>query len=678
MKPRDPFPPRSLHRRARARQPGAPALALALALLTLAALLALPTPTPAATDFATARHADSWLRHSVLGDPSFDAFERLPENPVFRGAPPLEWPVNGFLFLDPPSGRRYLFVGEYAEGYLARPSRCRLLAAHPDGSGWTDLGVVLQGDPTSFDRGGHTPDVSVVLADGRYHMVYDWGEPDFNAEGGLAYAWAERPEGPWHRAPQPITRNSTLPKLLGRYQRTYAATLVRRAHDWLIVGMMDAAPNAWAQFVMTAPSPEGPWSERQLVRHVELDTFHPPLLEFYPAFVHRGVLYTPATSVARNRNFNTLFRAPLERATDPAAWRIERCGSLWHSADVEAEAFGLWGQTFSGQVDPRGTLWALFPSRDAAGRGTIHVARRPWNQPLRHRGFVLSGHQGPAFTCLRRTWTEFDLQTRFTLRGTARLLWNHHGPLGPDRPQSDAGPHSLVASHQTALEIFCPAGTWRLLRLDPAGQTQTLAGGELPNPRSPVLQLALSRARDGTVTIRHANATLWSGSTEFPSPAQPAPGATPGALGWWVEPHSHLAVDRFQIQGRPGPVALSWLPTEALLGAGENPANWEEQRTGQFRHGFGFVSRRPDARAKWNVAGTRFTLWSPRGPAFGKAEVRLDGRPVATLDLHHDQDVASAPVWTGTAHSGATPGHALVLRALSGALPVDTLVAEDR
>ncbi|MGO8676741.1 MAG: hypothetical protein ACLQVX_12820 [Limisphaerales bacterium] len=69
------------------------------------------------TDYAEAQHVGDWLRHPVYGDPSFDAFERLPGNPIHRGAPPFEWPVNGFLFADPPSGRWYVFVGDYGKGY---------------------------------------------------------------------------------------------------------------------------------------------------------------------------------------------------------------------------------------------------------------------------------------------------------------------------------------------------------------------------------------------------------------------------------------------------------------------------------------------------------------------------------------------------------------------------------
>lgn len=55
-------------------------------------------------DYAESRFVDSWLRHPVYGDPSFDAFERAPGNPVHTGAPPFAWPVNGFFFADPRGG----------------------------------------------------------------------------------------------------------------------------------------------------------------------------------------------------------------------------------------------------------------------------------------------------------------------------------------------------------------------------------------------------------------------------------------------------------------------------------------------------------------------------------------------------------------------------------------------
>ena len=320
-------------------------------------------------DYAESRQAGLWLQDPVLGGPSFDSFVHSARNPLHRGAPPFEWPVNGFFFADPVSGDWYIYVGDYPAGYTSRPSRCVLLRSADGGGSWTNLGVVLQGSKALFDRGGATPDVSVVYAEGRYHMVYDWVEPDWSELGGLGYAWAEKPEGPFHRAREPITRSRALPLLLGKYQRTYAATLLRRKHDWMILAMMDRAPNSWALFCITAPRPEGPYGERILLRNVEGEKFHPPLLEFYPAFTHGGFVYAPATSVALNRNYNALFRAPVERAAEPGAWELFENGSVWHAEDVENEAYGLWGQTFSGWVDRHGVLQAMFPSRERTRPG---------------------------------------------------------------------------------------------------------------------------------------------------------------------------------------------------------------------------------------------------------------------------------------------------------------------
>ena len=98
-----------------------------------------------ANDFARSLYVDTWLRHPVYGDPSFDAFERLPGNPIYRGAPPFEWPVNGFLFLDPVSGHHYTYGGEYALGYIGRPSRCALYRSTDGAKTRENLGVVFAG-----------------------------------------------------------------------------------------------------------------------------------------------------------------------------------------------------------------------------------------------------------------------------------------------------------------------------------------------------------------------------------------------------------------------------------------------------------------------------------------------------------------------------------------------------
>jgi hypothetical protein len=630
-------------------------LITASCLLTILMLLGV-TAAAASTeiDYAESRFVDSWLRHPVYGDPSFDSFERFSGNPVHTGAPPFGWPVNGFFFADPGSGNWYLYIGDYATGYLGPPpSRCILYRSRNLGRTWENLGPILQGDARMFDKNGHTPDVSVVFAEGRYHMVYDWGEPNFNADGGLAYAWAEKPEGPWRRDAQPITRNSTLAPLLGRYQRTYAATLLRRKRDWLILAMMDSAPHRWALFAMTAARAQGPYSERRLVRNVEGDYFHPPLMEFFPAFAHGGWVYAPATSVAGNRDFQVLFRAPLEEAADPAAWEIFRYGSCWHSEDVPHEAFGIWGQTFAGWVDPQGIFQVLFPSRTAQGNGTINLASRPWSRPLGERGFHLAGHQSPSLALLRCSYREFTLEADLRLRGTARIMWGYQAPLGPDRPASDARLHPLSLTRHQALELS-PTG-WRIIEVDAAGKATTLASGD-----GEASQVRIQR-EGGGVRLALGGRHVWSGSMS----------AATGAVGLLAGANSHLFVNHFRINGEPSRGNLAYLYTDAWLGAGENPADWIEQRDPRFRFGVGAVRRAAGGRAKWNFVGAGFTLWSPTGPEYGSMEVRLDGAVVATVDLHRTQQRPSAPVFTKKGM--ADTFHAVVLLPKTGRLVVDSL-----
>jgi hypothetical protein len=619
-------------------------------------------------DYAESGHVDQWLRHPVCGDPSFDSFERLPGNPIHRGQPPFEWPVNGFFFADPVGGNWYIYVGDYGEGYLSCSSRCTLFRSADHGQSWESLGPVLQGDPAMFDKNGHTPDVSVVYADGRYHMLYDWaqakdGHGGLGGLGGLAYAWAAKPEGPFHRAEKPLIDNATLTPLLGRYRRTYGGTLIRRKSDWLILGLLDAAPNAWTMFAVTAPKPEGPYSERQLVRNVESDYFHPPLMEGYPAFAHEGYVYAPATSVALNRNFQGVFRAPIERATDAGAWEVFRHGSFWHSEDVEHESCGLWGQTPSCWIDSAGTLWAMFNSRDSKNKGTVNLARRPWNQPFRPRGFVLTGHGGPSLTCLRPSFHGFQLEATLRLRGTARLFWDFHAPLGPDKPGSDSTLHPLMRTRHQAVELS--PTRWKVISVDAKGQAATLASGSVAQ-RSEWL-LRLRRQPDGSTVLAANGETLWQG------PAIEHAASATGAIGLLVESHSHLVVDRFRVAGQPVKGSLRYLYTEALLGAGERSEDWQDRSGPDFCYGVGAVSRRPQTRVKWNVVGSQFTLWSPRGPEFGQIEIRVDGRIETVVDLRSDKSEPSRPLWTSRVLSDAA--HAVVLQGVAGVFPIDSLEA---
>jgi hypothetical protein len=634
-------------------------------------------------DYAALPQKDSWLRHPIYGDPSFDTFQRHPGNPIRVGGPPHEWPVNGFLFHDPVSGNRYVYVGLYAEGYAMLKERgsmgCVAYRSTDDGATWAYVGTIWPDEPFRFEEGsspiGHAPDVSVVYENGRYHMIYDWAtedsdwstimNPQGGADSGIGYAWAERPEGPFIRTAPAVYSTRKHPTYRGKYRRGYAATLLRRTDDWLVLAMMDSAANmGWALVGMTAKQPEGPYSEPVFLRAVEDAYYHPPLLEFFPAFQYEGYVYAPATSVALNRNYQAVFRAPVEQAMDPEAWRIFQDGSVWHAADVSHEYYGIWGQTFSGHVDEAGMLHVMFPSRNVEGRGTINLASRPWNAPYRERGFVMTGHGGASLTVLKSFYQEFALDAAVELRGKAAVLWAYQAPLGPNRPTADATLHALMRTRHCALELG-ETGEWAVAAVDEVGAKRVLGKGAVSLPVSPGtrhsvnLHLAVDAA--GAVHLLLNGEDAWCGHVE----------TSPGMLGLLVEPHSHLGVDAFAVEGEPKPATVRYLATEAIVGAGEAAGQWEIREDPGFTYGTGAVSVKPRTRAKWNLEGRSFVLWAPKGPDFGRAEVFLDGVSAGIVDHETGQSQPSSPLM---ARSDLPPGrHAVVVQATQGVVPLDFL-----
>lgn len=642
-----------------------------------------PHDQEAAIDFAEAAQADAWLRHVVLGDPSFDSFRRREGNPIVRGKAPFDWPVNGFLLEDPQSGNWYAYVGYYLAGYNLGPglptTHCRVHRSQDKGQTWEDLGPIFHDPAFRFEGDSQTangaPDVSVVFAGGRYHMAYDWctdnttwanaSHPADGADSGCAYAWAERPEGPFHRAERPILRTSEMPRrfaMARKYPRVYATTLVRREHDWLTLTLTDSGPFfSWGLMAMTAPDPAGPWTDPVLALGIEGDAYFPPTVESFPAMVHDGFVYASNTSVAANRNFQAVYRAKIESAHRPEGWTLFQHGTTWHAEPVVHEGLGLWGQTYSGFVDAQGVFQVLFPSRErATGLGTINLASRPWSQPLAERGFTLSGHEGPSLTLLRSAWKTFQLKADLAVRGgPARILWGYQAPLGGNQHSSGATPNALSLAGHRGLEISEQG--WRVLGVDAAGAPTVSAEGTLGG--GPLRQLAIQVGPESQCQVEIDGRSVWEG--EF-TPAV-------GPIGLLVEPSTHLRVARFVVAGRREPAVLPWLYVEALTGAGVSMADWDGVRDPLYRFGVGALRKAPGGRAKWNFRGRGFRLWSPKGPDFGACEVVLNGRKLADLDLHSDRPVPSEIVY---ACEDAGDGyHALVLRSTAGRLVVDSLDA---
>lgn len=629
-------------------------------------------------DFAEASQSGQWLRHPVCGDVSYDSFVHRSGNPLHRGSPPYEWPVNGSLFRDPVGGKWYLYVGHYKANYAIDPKtpcRCTVFCSLDQGRTWQDLGPVFRGPPPTYDGEvsptAHIPDVTVVFADGRYHMCFDWctqnttwenaANPPADANSGVGYAWSDRPEGPFQITARPIASTRSQPLLLGKYRRLYISTIVRRRHDWLVLTDTDSGPYfGWALLGMTADRPDGPYGPAKLLLHPESTRFHPPLVEFNPAFTHEGFIYMPATSVAANRDYQALFRAPVEQATEPDAWELVQHGSLWHSAPVEHEAYGIWGQTFSGFVSPEGVFNVYFPSRDSRGMGTVNLASRPWSEPMRRKGFVISAHEAASLCYLKAAGPLERLEAELERVGTVSFIWSAEGVVGMAGLGHPFAVHPRGLCSHVALELA--PRRWCLVEVNAVGERRVIDSGPLQPP--PALRVALVWKDAHTAEFSADGKVLWQG--ELPT--------GPGLIGVLCQPHSRAEARTLALTGTLGPARVRYLYTDAIVGAAQRASDWPVREASLFRYGTGAVSAAPALEAKWNFEGTAFSLWAPKSPAFGKAELILDGRPVRTIDFAADRETPSQPVYERT---GLSPdrGHALLLRTGAKPVPLDVLEA---
>ena len=283
----------------------------------------------------------------------------------------------------------------------------------------------------------------------------------------------------------------------------------------------------------------------------------------------------------------------------------------------------------------------------------------------------MSGHQGPSLTLLRRAFAGFRLEARLRVRGTMRLLADYEGLLGPNVPQSDATLHPLALSRCDAVELS--DGQWKVIRFGASGEQTVVASGQeagqgtrLPE-RGAALEVALDRKPDGATRLFLDEREVW---TRELSARHDTP-RTSGVVGIEIEPHSHLAMERFTIEGKPQPAVINFLFSEAILGAGGSQNDWRELRGPEFRYGLATLAKAPGARVKWNVEGRQFALWSPRGPQFGKAQVKVDGHVLAELDLHAERLTPSAPIWKSPRLKDGP--HAVAVTAIEGRLVVDSL-----
>ncbi|MCQ6562323.1 exo-alpha-sialidase [Paenibacillus mendelii] len=631
-------------------------------------------------NYASQRYKNEWFRHPVIGDPSFDTFRRHTHNPIYRGQYPFEWPVNGSLFRDPVSNRLYMYISLYYKGYWSikdpdQSLHCIAYRSDDEGLTWQEVGLMLEGSKHSYDseegmRGG-AADMCVVYDQGVYHALFGWAT-SANTDGGIGYASASSPEGPFIISDTPIHQETRQPLLGGKYKRVYASSLIKREQDWLIIAMMSTPRNwggTWALVSMTAKQPEGPYSAPELLVYPQSKTFHPPITEFFPAFQDDRYVYCPFTSLALNRNFQVIYKAEKNQAHLASAWLIEKYGSLWHSEDLEHEQQGIWGQTLAGLLEQDGRLRVMYPAKSApdTDQGTINYAECDWNEIDGNDSFWLSAPNGPALSFIQQEYEQFVLEAKLHSGGEKSVLWAYDSPIGPDITTAGASLHPLMARNR--MELRWADGKWSLIDTDAEGSSILLSSGTYAPAVEVSDSICIGYERSGSSITINGEA-VWQGTL----------GIRSGKIGLLAGKGSHMHVTCMKLDRTGTSGKLTYLSSEGLIGAGEapmkpsesmEPEGWKRMESGQLRFGAGHYTNVPGSRVKWNYIGSRFQIWSPRGSELGLVKLYLDGELTATIDLRDPSDQESAIVF----ESGDVPYgyHAVTLELIDGAMICDSM-----
>jgi len=638
---------------------------------------------------------DAWMRHPILGDPSFDTFEKWGPT-VHVSQPPYEWAVNGSLFRDPADSAWYYFAGLYPFGYGlderdGKTDYCdfRIYKSADQGRSWQDLGWGFErgfrfdGYDTAADVHpdvvmAHDPDTKL------YWLAYDWATNDLTwatahhpterrYDSGAALAYATSPEGPFTRLAKPIFGNYDISRNIGRFSRAYGTTLFKRQTDWLALTLCDSGEYfSWGLIGFTAPSPEGPWSPPVVLLTVDRPEYYPAPVEFHPCFAVGETVYAPATSIALNRNYQTLHAAPLEAAHDPSAWALATDGNAWHGRPLSDEAYGIWGQTYHGFVDDGRTFTVMYPARDERRFGTLSVARRPWDKP-HSDGFTFSGHEGKSISPLMRAYQDFTLSARFVFTGTIELAWAYRGIVGAEVVTSGGRPADETLADYLALRLS--GGNVQLVSVGRGGDEAVLDSGTYPQTPASDGQAVHVRLRVGNGCVDYEVNGAWRECALPPSKV------VAGPLALIAHPFSVMTCDEFRVEGEAIPCVLRHNAVDALLGAGQRSADWTDAAS----LGLSCVSRKAVVRSpaggppaspavavygKWNVIGKSIAIYAPKSPTLGVMRVVIDGQDHALVTLHAVQATPSANVYACDLPPGR---HTVSVWAQQGEIALDVL-----
>lgn len=627
------------------------------------------------TDFTKKENRNYWLRHPTLGDPSFDTFEKL-GNTVHKSEPPYEWGVNGSLFVDPKTGHFYLYGGIYPYGYATsqtNPTRFLIYKSTDDGKTWVNLGY---GFELGFKFDGHQspsdgcPDVVMCYdeKEDTYWLCYDWADNNItwenahksnnSSDSGAALAWAKSPEGPFKRLEKPFFSNNEQYGKLGIFSRGYASTLLKRKSDWIAFTLLDSGKHfSWGLACMTAKTPNGPWSQPVLLLSPERPEYYPAPVEFHPCFTTENKVYAPATSVSKNRNYQAVFSASLERSHLPSSWCLASDGGVWHSRMMADEKYGIWGQTIHGFVH-KNDFFVMYPAKDERGFGTLSVAKRKWDEPFSD-GFTFSGHADKSISPLLVSYKDFVLDAEFDFTGTIEIVFDYAGILGPDKHDSDASPHKQSLSSYYAL-VLKETNEYKLIYKDQFAKEDVLFDGSCEGK---IKSVTIAKSNETVDIIMNGKNVAGAGiRTSSKNP-----------IAIVAHEFSVLNCAKFEIEGERLPYILKYNSHDAILNAGQAIQNWDDEKTLDF-HADEHFTGEGKVKAKWNIIGNKFSVYSPKSPKLGVMEIWVDGCLFGTANLNSAVDELSKPVYSVV--SLEQGNHSVELRPFTGKIAVDILEVE--
>lgn len=630
-------------------------------------------------DYARVGQMDAWLRHPVLGDPSFDNFTKLGQT-VHRSQPPFEWAVNGSIFRDPKTGWWYFYVACYPRDYFRADlgiSHFIIYRSKDKGVTWEHLGRGFPELDCPFRglEGGimGAPDAHMIYdpAEDTYWLTYDWAAGQLHhrdgeapilelwEDAGVALAWAKSPEGPFHKLDTWVHNNRFPTSRIGRFNRGYSSSTFKRKNDWICFIMQDSAPCfGWGLTCRTAKTPDGEWSPPRLLLSPDRPGYYPEIIEFCFCVEHDGKIYAPATSVAGNRNYQVVFAADLEEAEHPSAWKMIREGSLWHARPIADERYGIWGQTLQGFVEDE-TYYTMYVGMDEQTRGTLSIASCPVAQPFRN-GFTLSGHVGPSLCPILAAYEDFKLEMQMEFTGTCQVFLKHHGILGPETCTSNCVVSAESFAESLSVELE-DTGRYRILLRNRIGSLRVLGEGTSPAP----IRSLEAAWQDGFLAVGINGKRCWEGalSSVLEEEGLNAKDFAQAPLAICAHELTVLSCTRFAVEGKPLRYRLRYSAREAVLTA-MHSAQWQSTSDSRFMTRKGYFGQ--DGKwVKWNFIGDGFRLYAPVGPDLGRGEIWVDGYFYATVDLHAEVAEASRIVYEVRDLPGPTR-HGVVLRSFEG------------